>query len=69
MSVGAELLVRYGDLLVLHEHLVDAGEDYAARLVQQALDTLEHAHRCLPDDGTAIVNPGQPEPVDTWPAA
>lgn len=68
VSLPTELVLRYGDLTVTHEHLVAAGgdgtgEQLAARHVQRALDHLQWAHRLLESDGSAIVHPGEVEPV------
>ncbi len=61
---GPALLLNHAELTVTLERLRDADETQAVRLVQQALDRLEHAYRALWDNGsTALVRPHEAEPV------
>lgn len=69
-SLGAELLIRYGELAITHERMLAAGEAYAALRLQRALDFVGYAHKLLGyKAGSALVMPGEPEPVDTWDGA
>lgn len=66
-SPGTSILFAYADTLGALEVTIDAGEHPDAIYhLRRAADSLEHAHKTLiRGDGSAIIRPGEPEPVDT----
>lgn len=62
-SMAAEVVIRYGDLLILHDHLREADEVEAAALVHRACIELENAHKRLHQDGAMMLEAWQAEPM------
>ena len=64
--VGLRVMSAYVDVLAALEAAQEAGEHpHALWHLRRAVDSLEAAHRALlAPGGTAIVRPGEAEPVD-----